>query len=72
MTLDEFRALVERSGVITPDKDDRAERLTEQLAATSVDEIVSFETHLTAVRRQGHVRARGGRPGRPRGAARGA
>jgi hypothetical protein len=44
VTLDEFWALVERSGVITPDSGDRTEWLTEQLAALSVDEIVAFET----------------------------
>jgi hypothetical protein len=52
VTLDEFWALVERSGVITLDKVDRADWLTEQLAAMPLDAVVDFETHLTAQRKR--------------------
>jgi hypothetical protein len=50
VTVDEFWALVERSGVITLDKDDRAEWLTQQLAAMPLDAVVDFEVRLTAAR----------------------
>jgi hypothetical protein len=52
VTPEEFWTLVERSGVITPDKDDRAEWLTTQLAEGPLDEIIAFETCLTAARKR--------------------
>lgn len=52
MTLDEFWALIERSGVITLDKNDRAEWLTEQLAAMPPDAVIDFELHLAAARKR--------------------
>jgi hypothetical protein len=50
VTPDDFWALIERSA--TEADGDRADWLSEQLAAMPLDDIVAFETHLTAQRKR--------------------
>ncbi len=50
MTIDDFWALIERSA--TEADGDRADWLTEQLAAGPLDDIIAFEKHLTGQRKR--------------------
>jgi hypothetical protein len=51
VTLDDFWALIDRSSAEAP-AGERADWLTEQLAARSLDDIIDFEKHLTTQRKR--------------------
>jgi hypothetical protein len=48
--LEEFWALIERSGRESPDPEERTDRLTDDLAGHEPDDIVDFQLHVEALR----------------------
>ncbi|WP_084599172.1 DUF4240 domain-containing protein [Actinoplanes subtropicus] len=48
--LEEFWALIERSGRESADPEERTDRLTDELAAYEPDDIVDFQLHVDALR----------------------